>query len=185
MNTHEIKDIQPDMKSGIVFIDMFVSASDKYRSFEHEHLKRIFKEQASHLNENFSYRKLAGFFLNLDNSNQLKLLSDCGFNPKQLEFPPIEKWIEYGNQMGMNDWEGGFTMEDVRSHIAGFLNEWDAYPHALVWIRRFLLYANNNQISDLEYKGKKYGEYSNWADYFQEMTIDKKNKLVSSLIHYC
>ena len=185
MNTHEIKGIQPDIKSGIVFIDMFVSAAHKYRSSEHEHLKRIFKEQASHFNEKFYYRKLAGFFLNLDNSNQLKLLSDCGFNPKQLELPLIEKWEDYGNQMGMNDWGGGFTMENVRSHSSIFLNEWDAYPHALVWIRRFLLYANNNSISDTEYDGDKFGEYSNWAEYFQETTIDKKQKLISSLIQYC
>lgn len=188
MENYTIKGTEPSIKSGIVYIDIFISSVHFLKLAAkpniYKYLERIFKEQTPHLSDKFTFEDLSGFFLNLDNSNQLKFLSGIGFYERDLALPHIENWKEYGKKAGMNDWEDGFEMEDVRSVGEMFVNEWDLYPHALVWIRRFLLYANNNQISNPDYLGEKFGNYPNWSEYIMQLRMDKKQEFVQALISY-
>ncbi len=187
-NTHPIKNIQPDIKSGMVYISMFILAVDYLKSTSkpalNRHFERIFKDQAPHLSNKFTFHDLAGFFLNLDIQHQVAFMSDAGFDNKLLVMPPIENWEKYGNMVGMNEADEPFTQEDVRMIGGMFLNDWDIYSHAVVWVRKFLMYANNNPISDKDYKGSKFGIYPNWAEYYTYSSIEKKQEFLQSLINY-
>ncbi len=180
--TNIIKGIQPDTNSGIVFIEMFISSVACLNFESDPQLKQIIKNRISHPTNKAAVNNISSIFLNLDNANQLKFLSICGFQDNLINLPAIENWQEFGDKLGMSNW--AFSMEDVRNNSIFFLNDWDAYSHVVVWIRRFLLFANNNEISDSEYPGEKFGSYPNWAEYFMQMPIEKKQAFVNKLINY-
>lgn len=181
---------QPDTKAAIIFISIFITSVHYFKISKlgaiKNHIARIFgKDQAPHLSTKFTFEKMAGFFLNLDNNNQLTFLLDHGFDAEQMKMPDVPDWEYYGEVFGMKDWEDGYTMDDVRMVVSPtYVNEWDIFPHALIWIRKFLLYANNNSIEDVEYKGDRFGNYQNWADYFAQLPIDKKEQLAKTLLTY-
>jgi hypothetical protein len=143
----------------------------------------IFKEKR--LNSRFSYDDAAGFFLNLDNSNQLLFLTHAFDNEIDLSLPVISNFKEIGEKYGITDWEQ-FNQEDVRILAVGFneINEWDAYPHSLVWVRRWCLYTNNNSIDDVHWSGDRFGCLPNWINYFESIGPKQKLRIVESLINY-
>ena len=187
----------PNLEFGIGCINSFNSFMIAVRMGEDviygnvkEHSKmlcrKIFdKKTAQHLEGKFSFADVAGFFLNLDNKNQIAFLKHAFEKPVDLELPNIPNYKEIGEKYGMDDWEH-YNQEDVRSLAVGFheLNEWDAYPHALVWIRRWCLYSINNSISDKSWNGEKYGNYTNWMKYFPKMSTSQKFEFVKMLVSY-
>lgn len=151
------------------------------------------KEDGPHLRKK-DYNGFGGFFLNLDNNNQLALLKYYGNQLYvELKFPAIMNWAELGKKYGMDQWDE-FTEEDVRNFCVGFndLSEWDVYPHDLVWLRKFLLYACNHSINDDIYlqnecKGKKdklFGNAKNWFKYYEYMLVANRAELCKKLISY-
>lgn len=185
---HAIKGLQPNKNEGMVFIVMFINGVDRLKKkgapVIKRHLQWIFDERANDLSDKYTFDDFGGFFLNLDTKNQNKLLYDFGFDENFLRLPEIEKWKDLGIVAGMNDWEDGYNIEDVRMMGTTWFNEWDIYPHALVWIRRFMLYACNNGIQDKEYAGEIFGNYTNWAAYYLQLHLDKRKEFTTSLINY-
>lgn len=188
METIETK-LKPDLQSGIEFIDMFNFGVRNYKLVGEHTINTLFKnifkpEQVDHLSKKFTYEKLAGFFLNLDTSNQIRFLIAIGFDKKLFALPSIENWKEHGKELGMEDWEGGFTEEDVRTCGIMFMSEWDLIPHALKWISNYLLFINNHQIEDVAYAGEKFGNYPNWSKYLKHLSLQEKQNFAKLLIHY-
>lgn len=163
------------------------------------HSKKFFielfgKDDGPHLWKKNHHEDFGGFFLNLDNKNQVALLKHYGnVLYVDLKFPSIMGWVDIGIKYGMDNWEE-FTEEDVRNICVGFgeLSEWDVYPHDLVWLRKFLLYACNHAIEDDAYlldvcKGKKdllFGNAKNWFKYYEYMPVENETKLCEKLITY-
>lgn len=146
---------------------------------------KTFKEDSKHLQGEFLKSEIGGWFLNLDNKNQVAFLSAISSNMIDLTFPVISNWEVISEKYGMKDWDE-FTQEDVRTVCVGFhdMTEWDCYPHDLVWFRKFVLYANNHAISNNKYLGKKFGNYTNWSEYFNWLTEVDKIELVKLLVEY-
>ncbi len=134
----------------------------------------------------------AGFFLNVDYKNQQKILNDMFPEEVRLEFtyPDIEGWEALGKKYGMDKWPE-YDMEDVRGICVGFgdRSKWECYPAALVWINKFLLYANNHSISEKEYpnfKGDRFGNFKNWNHLWKSLGIYsfEQKQLVEQLLNY-
>lgn len=145
----------------------------------------IFNDDASHLIDKYNGLNFGSFFLNLDDKNTIAFLNYLSSDGAQITLPNIENWEQIGANYGMDQWPE-FTQEDVRSICTGFneLSEWDVYPHQIVWLRKFVLYASNNAISDNNYKGENFGDYNNWAKYFSQLPTNSQISLVKKLQHY-
>lgn len=190
--------VMPNISFGIKCIEQFnafmnevhmgTAVTENVEAYYFRTLKKIFDaETARHLKGKFSFEDVAGFFLNLDNKNQLRLLRHFMDYEFYLTMPEIPNYKEIGEKFGLDDWEY-YDQEDVRIMAVGFneLNEWDAYPHALVWIRRWCLYTINNSINDPGYTGDKFGNYTNWHKYWRHIRLQTNQKinLVQLLISY-
>lgn len=176
--------------TGITPIGLFIKQSKIFEGVKKEKinaqfLPQIFKKEGKHFINKLSFEDLAGFFLNLDSKNQVKFLHFLFSYELDLIFPNIPDWEKIGESYGMKDWDK-YDQEDVRMCAIGFndMTEWDLYPHPLVWIRKFLLYANNHEITDKNYKGKKFGNYPNWAKYYNQLEIIEQNDFLKTLINY-
>lgn len=187
----------PDLEFGISVINSFNSfmwAVMQSESFEDEdplseHSKKIClkifdEETAYHLYDRFSYSQTSSFFLNLDNENQIAFLNYAFDFKVDLSLPEIPNYKEIGEKYGITDWEQ-FGMEDIRLICTESFTEWEINPHALVWVRRWLLYSCNNQINDNDYDGEKFGCYPNWHRYFsKKMSNSQKIEFVKMLVSY-
>jgi hypothetical protein len=187
----------PAVEFGLHCINSFNSSMISIRINERttkggirEHAKqfchKVFdKHSAKYLEQKFSFNDVPGFFLNLDNNNQRTFLNYCFQTKIDLTFPSIPNYKVLGEKYGMKDWEM-YNQEDVRMLAVGFneIDEWDAYPHALIWIRKWCLYSINNSITDENWPGERYGNYTNWVTYFTSMTVSQQLELLQGLIFY-
>lgn len=168
-------------------IDSFITRK-RTKTEEKKLFNHLFKDDGEHLLSKNWKSDFGGFFLNLDNKNTnalLRFLSD----EIELTYPDIPNWMELGKKYGMDRWEE-FTQEDVRTCAVGFtdVNEWDAYPHDIVWLRRFILYALNHSVSDkdfeIEHENKLFGNYKNWSFYYNWLGVYSQLTFVKTLVDY-
>ena len=188
---------EPNPHRGVAILNLSIK---KLEFFVYNiHPKKFFieifgKDDGPHLLKKDYHNDFGGFFLNLDNKNQIALLKHyTGTLYFDFKFPSIMDWTEIGKKYGMDQWEE-FTEEDVRNVCVGLgeLSEWDVYPQDLVWLRKFLLYALNHAIEDDNYlhdelKGKKdklFGNAKNWFKYYEYMPVANRTELCKKLISY-
>lgn len=143
-------------------------------------------------------KEFGSFWLNLDDDCKMRILSHLMPAPEfDWTMPDIEGWEQMGNSMGMDRWPMAFNQEDVRSHAVGLCNltYWDIYPANLVWIDKFVLYANNHAIDGYEfdagtkeefskYKGNKFGNWTNWAKFWNKCSNNTKLLICDRLVSY-
>lgn len=178
--------IAPNISEGILSINNWIQLMKTFNRFHSKDTKEvfnlIFQEDAKHLIGKLPIKDWGCFFLNLDNKNQVRFLNFLTDRTIDLTFPKIENWQELAKKFQVQGRE--VKEEDIRALQVIFkLNEWDVYPHELVWFRRFCLYANNNSLPET-YKGDQFGNYQNWADYFPYMGLQALKEFCTGLISY-
>lgn len=145
----------PRANEGVDVINLFLKRLPELLRFtsDNDRQKSLFlslygEETGEHLRDKFNTsRDFGGWFLNLSYLNQIRILQHMGIYIP--EFPVIENWEAIKEehislQADAADW----TMEDVREVCAlEGSKDWNLYPHALIFINKFCLFANNNSIS--------------------------------------
>ena len=187
----------PNPHRGVVVISFLITRMRIFTSKKNskkDFIEVFGNENGAHLWKKDYLNDFGGFFLNLDNGNQIALLNTY-INPKiiDLKFPSIVDWENIGKKYGMDKWEE-LTEEDVRNVCVGFdeLSEWDAYPQDLVWFRKFLLFSCNHSIDDDNYftnecfgnKDLLFGNVRNWINYYEYMPIANRTELCKKLVSY-
>ncbi|MBP6386377.1 MAG: hypothetical protein KA327_07105 [Pseudarcicella sp.] len=175
---------------GVATIDYFTKSLQKWllkgrtNPIMKESFLKIFgKDDAKYLQDKWlKDNGTGGWFLNLDNKNQVKFLR--GICPcLGLNFPQIDNWESIGIEYGLCE---DFDMEDVRLISVGFkdVSEWEYYPHDLIWIRKFSLYASNFGIKDDKFNGQKFGHLENWMYYWFFLSDSQKISYANALQSY-
>ncbi len=190
--TSEIPEIKatPSVPRGAAVIAFWNTKMQGFL-FENPSKKRfqtIFKELGDHLynkpwEENFGH-----FFINMDGKNQVRLLNHLtrDFQDEiDLTFPDIPGWEAIGAKFKI-DKHPAFNQEMVRTLPYNFtgLTVWDSYPHDLVWLRKFIVYALNHGIDDEDYIGETFGNYENWIAYYNWLPIISRLELCKKLVTY-
>lgn len=193
--THSIPIIgdQPNVDNGINYINTFIQ-NVKYLSVSgknetRRHFQRIFGvDRAEYMHSDFIFMKLDEFFLELDCEDQISFLSDNGFYESELELPVIKKWFHYGELSGFKykpftfGTIPNFTMEDVRKVATKYFNEWDLYPHPLVFVRAFLAFIADNDYLTESPSSNFNSNYPEVSGYFTILPVDKQQQFVKSII---
>jgi len=171
--------------------------------------KVLFKQLfQNHLYEHLADKEWTNFghrYLNLDTDCQQRLLRHLISMDMDLTMPVIKGWKDLAKKYYH---DGELDQEDVRNVCVGFgdRTKWEVYPEPMVWISKFLLYANNHSIDgqpplfikeadwdpwDAQtqaefnaYQGDKYGNADNWALWWNQASLHAKTMMCQRLINY-
>ncbi len=178
------------------FIKMFVIETELKKRRD-AYFKQIFRADLwKHLAGKYDGKEFGSFYLNIDNDCQKRLLNFLfqGYSI-DLNFPDIPEWEAIGVKRGLT--LGEFDQEDVRRIAVMFKDKtkWEIMPHSMVWLHKWVLYANNNGIDGHEfdeetkevfknYPGDRYGTWTNWAKFWDWCPRGTREKIIDKLVDY-
>lgn len=159
--------------------------------------KEIFRESVwKHLSDKYAgYGDLGGFYLNLDMDCWQRLLNYCfKYHDIDTELPAIPDWEKIADELNITDPDHR-TEKMIRKLCVSFRKKtyWEIWPHSMVWLYKWMLYANNHGIDgfgfDEEtkkvfdvYKGNRFGNWTNWAEFWNWCPRSTKNRIIEKLV---
>jgi hypothetical protein len=196
--------VKPDAAYGLEVIDKaltffnyFIKQCKTKAQRKHEFV--IFRQSVQkHLLDKYAgYDDFGGFYLNLDNDCWERLLHHGFDEDINLKAPELPEWKELAVKYNIKTDSPLYEMDEVRklTVMFGDKTRWDITPHAMEWIRLFILYACNHSLDGYEfdepvksefkaYTGNKFGNYKYWNMFWQKCSPEAKKAIVEKLVDY-
>lgn len=205
---HSTPKVMPNITQGVGVIDTFNCTLDIYVGEEfttkkqiREYFQDIFRSSIwEHLAGKYDRKQdFAPFYLNLDDDSQRRLLHYFmdGVVPFDLEHPVMEGWEDIVKEHNIPKEHPEYSPEFVRfwNPLYHFGNEWDLNSHALLFVRKWMLFVNNTPLDatsfsgDIKqefdsYYGEKFGCWKNWNKFWEQASVAVQEVIANHLITY-
>lgn len=170
----------PNPQSGIEYIKLFnefVLSLYNYKSREIHH--SIF--DIVYCDKEIKAANADGFindFLKVEEKKQVLLLRHCFSDLDKLEYPIIDKMEPLIKEYGEYNTDI-FTPFTIRGFacVRGLTKDWDAYPHTLLWVKKWCQYSVSSLITE------SIGSFTKWINYYNSLEETIQIEVLQSIMY--